>query len=77
MVKILRLKRAVENIAWRDGAVQGDGGKHHVQADGTHVLTIVVPATLVDPDSVPKPIERTGKMTLGPSTPDTLKGGGQ
>lgn len=54
MVSISRLKKALGNLIWKQGVVSGPGMVHHVEADGSHVFTITVPATLAQDDE-PKP----------------------
>ena len=51
-VDIARFVEAIGKLAWRHGVVAGPGVKHEVQANGDHVITIVVPkliATWADP----------------------------
>jgi hypothetical protein len=54
MVHIPKLLKAVEALAWRHGCTRGDEVTHEGRLDGSHVITIVVPQVLVDPDSLPK-----------------------
>ena len=74
MVNIPRLVDAVEKLAWRHGCTHGDEVTYMARADGSHVITIVVPATLVDPDSLPKKPEPTAKPSWGTVTPNISKG---
>jgi hypothetical protein len=73
MVDVPKLLAAVENLVWKRGLVTGSAVTHRVQADGSHVVTIVVPVNLVDQDKLLKP-KASGRMPLGASTPDISKG---
>jgi hypothetical protein len=72
MVDVPKLLAAVEALAWKRGCVKGKAVTHRVEADGSHVIQIVVPAILVDPEKLPKAVA-PGKMLMGPSTPDISK----
>jgi hypothetical protein len=72
MVDVPKLVAAVEALAWKRGCVSGKPVTHRVEADGSHVIQIVVPAVLVDPEKLPKPVG-SGKVSMGPSTPDISK----
>ncbi len=72
MVDVPKLLAAVEALVWRRGCVTGNSVTHRVEADGSHVIQIVVPTVLVDPDKLPKPTG-AGRMPMGPSTPDISK----
>jgi hypothetical protein len=72
MVDVPKLMAAVEAIVWKRGCVNGKAVTHRVEADGSHVIQIVVPAIFVDPEKLPKPAG-PGKMPMGPSAPDMAK----
>jgi hypothetical protein len=64
VVSISRLKKALGNLVWKQGVVSGPCIVHHVDADGSHVFTITVPATIAVDDE-PKP---TRSESMGASS---------
>jgi hypothetical protein len=46
MVDIARFVDALGKFAWKHGVVSGPGVRHEVAANGDHLVTIVVPASI-------------------------------
>lgn len=48
MVNVKQLIASIGRIAWKAGVVQGPGVRHVVEPDGSHTVTVRVPANLAE-----------------------------
>jgi hypothetical protein len=76
MVNVPRLQHAIEALVWRQGGVRGNEVRHRFEPDGARVITITVPAAIIDPDSLPKP-KTVGPMPMVTATTSVGKYLGQ
>jgi hypothetical protein len=60
---IPQLVRSIGNVTWKAGVI--DGIKHVANEDGSHTITVTVPAHVVDKASLPKPVDTSKLLRWG------------